>query len=75
MAGVEVLKRKIDLIEETTENVVKNDGVIEKEDKLILEMLEMNEEVALKEDMKKVVEISLNTKVASELFTEKQIIW
>ena len=39
----------------------------------MVEMLEMmNDEVANKEDIKKVMEISLNTKVASEIFIEEQ---
>jgi len=39
-----------------------------------MEMLDIkNDDVADNQDMKKVVEISLNVKVASELFNEDQI--
>ena len=58
MAAMEVLKRRVDLIEV--------DEVIEEEDKTIelkQEMLEiMNEEVADKKDIEKIADISLNTK-------------
>ena len=44
------------------------------DNRVILEILEMmNEEAADKEDMKKFVEISLNTIVTNKLFTEEQI--
>ena len=51
------------------------EGEEEKTIELILEMLErMNDEVADKLDMRKVVQISLNTEIISELYTDRQVI-